>query len=317
MLKIRVYAAAGDTFQVSGLARGGIDLQPRDLAPVDAPDGRVRFEGWVSPSRQDYRIDYYGDLQPKAHPQSWDDGIGLYRGNVSQVREYYGGRLAFTTVLSPDAKAHTYINDWAKQFYAGVNFRGNAFDNEFHSENGTDVLEGLGGDDFLASGAGNDLFFGGAGNDRIFAGEGNDVLNGGTGRDRLDGSYGDDTFQGGPGQDRIFGGKGRDVQTGGTDADTFVFTHVNESRPAIAQRDVINDFRPGEDILALGRIDARSDHAGNDRFTFIGDAEFSGVSGQLRYDHGMMQADVNGDGRRDFVIEFVGAQDIGAADILL
>lgn len=317
MLKVWVRDAARDTFQTSGLDNQGYSQAPDHVALAQATQDRVSFNGSLDLPFQDYRIVYFGELQPKTNPEIWNFGIERYQGNISQVREYYDGELAFRTVFTPEVRAQQYVNDWATRFYSGVNFRGNSFDNEFHGENGTDVLRGFGGDDFLVSGDGDDQFFGGTGNDRISAGDGDDVLKGGAGGDTLLGMAGADALIGGWGEDFLWGGKGRDLLNGGADADIFYFNHINETKPGRGQRDVIRDFTPGEDILDLSGIDARSGHSGDDSFRYIGEADFTGRSGQLRYCDGLVLGDVDGDAQPDFAIDIRGTPDLGADDFQL
>lgn len=83
-----------------------------------------------------------------------------------------------------------------------------------------------------------DTLRGGGGNDIVYGGAGNDTLDGGAGKDELRGQSGNDLLIGGPGDDWLEGGPGRDrfvVGTGGSG------------------RDVIADFTPGQDVLALPR----------------------------------------------------------------
>lgn len=100
---------------------------------------------------------------------------------------------------------------------------------------GNDSVDGQSGDDQLFGNAGNDTLLGGDGNDRIIGGDGDDRLEGGAGADTLVGAAGADTLVGGAGNDQLEGGAG---------PDTFVF----ESGFG---RDVVLDFRPGEDVLAI------------------------------------------------------------------
>jgi hypothetical protein len=86
------------------------------------------------------------------------------------------------------------------------------------------------------------------------------------------------------------------------------------------------DFTTG-DVIALNTIDADSGTAGDDAFTFIGSAAFTmGTAGQLRaYEdsaqagHWFVEADVNGDGQADLVIEVytTDLQPLDAADFTL
>lgn len=140
---------------------------------------------------------------------------------------------------------------------------------------------------------------------------GNNVLNGGTGADTLLGEGGADT---------LIGGLGRDVMTGGAGADVFDFNAITETGTTGATRDVIIDFVQGSDKFDLSTIDANTVLAGNQAFTFIGAAAFSGVAGELRASGGsttLVHGDVNGDMTIDFSITLTGVYALLASDFVL
>ena len=141
-----------------------------------------------------------------------------------------------------------------------------------------------------------DAFFGGDRPDAIQGGSGDDDLNAFGGCDRLNGAAGDDTLSGGFGKDSLKGGEGRD---------TFVFGDPSES-PAGPERDVIRGFQHRRDTIDLSAIDTRSDAAGDQPFGWIGDREFTGFAGQLRFSGHVLQADLDGDGKVDFEIRVNG-----------
>jgi Ca2+-binding RTX toxin-like protein len=97
--------------------------------------------------------------------------------------------------------------------------------------------------------AGDDNIFGSdAGADNLRGFTGADYLDGGGGADTLRGEGGGDLLNGGPGNDVLIGGAGNDNLFGGSGADRFVFdTKLN----AKTNVDVIADFSPSEDIIAL------------------------------------------------------------------
>jgi len=141
--------------------------------------------------------------------------------------------------------------------------------------------------------------------------EGNDALSGGAGGDFLDGGAGNDTLTGGLGADMLSGGGG---------ADQFVFASLADS--TADARDVILDFsRSEKDRISLSDIDANSTLGGDQKFTFIGTAAFSGVASQLHYEQSggntFIMADVNGDRLSDLVIEVKGLVALTAGDFLL
>lgn len=139
---------------------------------------------------------------------------------------------------------------------------------------------------------------------------------------RLFGGNGADTLTGGAGADFIQGGLGGDVLNGGGGADLFVYTSALQS--TASARDVISGFTSGTDKIDLSRIDANaSNGAGNDAFSFIGGAAFTGVAGELRAYSGpggwMVEADINGDGVADLAIavSVANAQSLSGADFIV
>ena len=70
---------------------------------------------------------------------------------------------------------------------------------------------------------------------------------GGDASDWLRGEGGDDLLRGDGGRDTLIGGSGADTLWGGAQADTFVFASG-------FGRDVIGDFRTGEDVIDLGPL---------------------------------------------------------------
>jgi serralysin len=125
---------------------------------------------------------------------------------------------------------------------------------------------------FYGSDTAGDQFTGNGSANRFDGYGGDDVLNG---------MGGDDTLNGGDGLDTLIGGTGMDFMTGGADADTFDFNATNESSTAAATRDRVLDFIHLVDIINVLDIDARENSDGNNIFTFIGVAAFSG-EGQIR-----------------------------------
>jgi len=153
--------------------------------------------------------------------------------------------------------------------------------------NGTGNLSATGNDapGTLVGNAGNNTLTGRGGNDQINGNDGNDVMTGNTGVDTL---------------------------VGGAGFDTFVYTAIADSRAGITERDVINGFVHGEDLIDLSAIDANTTTGFNDAFEFIGNAGFGGGgasdAGQLRTQSlggpnaVLLEADHNGDGIADFQI---------------
>ena len=150
----------------------------------------------------------------------------------------------------------------------------------------------------LLGNAGKNMLNGAAGNDTLAGGGGNDTLSGGAGKDVLDG---------GAGADRLIGEQGADRLTGAQGADVFVFRALSDSTAAATGRDTITDFSMAQgDRIDLSAIDARTDLAGNQAFSFIGAAAFTGKAGELATRSvaagTQVLADVNGDRKADFAI---------------
>jgi Ca2+-binding RTX toxin-like protein len=172
---------------------------------------------------------------------------------------------------------------------------------------------------YYNGGAGNFTLTGNALDNIIFGGGGNDTLSGLDGNDTLRGQTGNDTLSGGDGTDLLVGGSGVDDLTGGAGADTFRFSTFESGTGANADR--IQDFAQGSDIIDVAGIDADLLTAGNQTFSFIGNAAFSGAAGELRYyDNGtdtFVQGDINGDGAADFDIALTGVVALVSADFIL
>lgn len=125
----------------------------------------------------------------------------------------------------------------------------------------------------------------------------------------------------------IVGGLGVDYMTGGAGIDTFDFNSVAETSKIDVWRDVIGDFQRGVDKIDLKNIDASTDVAGNNTFTFIGTSQFHNVAGEIRYavineannskDRTIIRGDINGDGKIDFDIQLTGLHNLTAGDFIL
>jgi Ca2+-binding RTX toxin-like protein len=152
-------------------------------------------------------------------------------------------------------------------------------------------------------------------NDRLAGGEGDDLVAGGAGNDRLSGRAGDDRLSGEAENDQLDGGAGQDVLVGGAGSDRFVFSSAADS--PVAEPDLVVDFRRGIDTLDLRAVDADLQADGDQRFTFIGDREFSGKPGEVRLSGSLLEADQTGDGTADFAIAFGKSVSLSASDFLL
>ncbi|HUG61100.1 MAG TPA: calcium-binding protein, partial [Methylomirabilota bacterium] len=145
---------------------------------------------------------------------------------------------------------------------------------------------------------------------KALKGKGNrgaNTIRGNAGNNRIDAGAGADQVHGGLGDDIIIGGKGADVLTGGGGADRFVYRKTAESSGRSV--DTITDFSAKKgDRIDLSLIDADSRKAGNQPFDFIGSRAFSRKPGQLRFAKGLLEGDVNGDGRADIKIKLKGVK---------
>lgn len=216
--------------------------------------------------------------------------------------------------------------------------RGGVDNDSLLGGDGEDVILGTGGLDTILGGAGNDEAFGGADQDLLFGndgddelsgnsnrdtlsgGDGNDLLRGNNGNDRLEGEGGDDDLFGGTGDDTIVGGTGLDRLSGRQDADSFVFGE-GDTGDTNATADRIADFSQAEgDIVDLAGIDAIAG-GGDDGFSFIGDAAFTGVAGELRFEQvattTFVYGDTDGDQIADIAIRLVGNYELVEADFVL
>lgn len=159
---------------------------------------------------------------------------------------------------------------------------------------------------------------GGAAADALRGGAMNDTLTGGNGDDRLTGGDGDDKLSGGNGRDVLTGGLGGDYLYGSGDNDKFVFTQTAES--TVTDFDWIRAWTVG-DRVDLSAIDADTNQAGNQAFTYIGAASFSGA-GQLQVTasgtaNTIIRGDVDGDGTADLLIKLAGDPGLGAGSFVL
>ncbi len=218
----------------------------------------------------------------------------------------------------------------------GIHLSGNEFSQSIFGTAGNDVINGGGGPDKMVGDLGNDAYYvddvadrtievAGGGSDTVYASLSYSLRSdavietlrttndAGTAAINLNGNAFDQTLIGNAGANILNGGAGNDKLVGGGGADTFAFTNLGGA-------DRITDFAQGSDKIDLTALDANSSLAGNQAFTFIGDAAFSHVAGQLRtWTSGTtsyVAGDVDGDGVSDFVINLGGVH-VLASDFLL
>ncbi|RVJ69835.1 calcium-binding protein [Sinorhizobium medicae] len=219
------------------------------------------------------------------------------------------------------------------------NLTGSRFSDTLTGDKWVNILTGGDGNDVLTGGAGADKLYGGSGWDtasyanasagvvaNLGSSSGNtgdaagdvyssienlvgsghaDELYGAGGMNSITGGAGDDIIGSGWGNDSIYGGAGADRLVGGAGADKFLFKALSDSKATSS--DSIFDFLPSEqDRIDLSAIDANWKVSGNEAFTFVGTASFTGAGGELRYvkhaSDTYIHGDVNGDKVSDFKI---------------
>jgi Ca2+-binding RTX toxin-like protein len=150
-------------------------------------------------------------------------------------------------------------------------------------------------------------------------GSGSDVITGNNVANRLTGGLGNDRLTGNGGVDRLDGGRGVDNMNGGAGKDLFDFNKVTDTGTRLAKSDVISGFVSGTDRIDLSTIDANTAVAGNQAFTFIGAAAFSGsnATGQVRFQDGVLYGSTDADTAVEFMVRLTGVATLTAADLLL
>ena len=161
-----------------------------------------------------------------------------------------------------------------------------------------------------------DDVIGSDGDNSLWGMDGKDIVDGRGGKDTLYGGNGADDIYGGNGNDKLIGEKGNDLLFGNDGADHFIFQAISDSVVG-SERDVIKDFSRSEgDKIDVSEMDA-IDGGGDDVFTFIGDAAFSGTAGELRFKNEILSGDTNGDGTADFEIKVADIGSLKNSDFIL
>jgi Ca2+-binding RTX toxin-like protein len=184
---------------------------------------------------------------------------------------------------------------------------GNGFGNTLDGRGGVDLLVGRGGNDiYIVDNAGDAVVESpGQGVDEVRANTNYALVNnqeietlrttdeagtagfnltGNNLANQIVGNAGDNALSGEAGADVLIGARGVDIMRGGAGADTFVWRIENESSTQVAAMDLVVDFDPlAGDLIDLSGIDANVFAAGNQAFTFIGAAAFSGAPGEVNF----------------------------------
>jgi len=118
-----------------------------------------------------------------------------------------------------------------------------------------DFINGTPENDLIRGLKGNDTINGLLGEDLLYGGKGNDIINGNASNDTLLGKKGNDTLIGEGGNDVLYGGAGSDTLTGEIGKDRVVLGRLGFYKTTggrtQADADVIQDFEPGTDAIAL------------------------------------------------------------------
>jgi len=194
-------------------------------------------------------------------------------------------------------------------FAGNDDLNGGGGDDVLHGGDGNDTLRAGAGNDLLDGGADPDTLQGQGGDDVYLWGAGDTIVeNANQGIDtvitslffdlsadpdlenlRLDGTdninasgnaranvvvgnAGQNNITGEQGNDTLAGGAAADTLSGGDGNDTFVFQRVGDSDPGDPDR--ITDFNSGvgtQEKIDVSQIDANTNVAGNDSFSFIGE----------------------------------------------
>jgi serralysin len=280
------------------------------------------------------------DQRAKLH---WN-GSKLAVGNIANALLYNGDTRSLIENAYGGSDSDTITGNVAQN-----NLRGNAGNDKLYGLSNDDVLIGGSGGDVLNGGTGTDWasystakagvradlqsaksnqgdaagdtyssvegLTGSSYKDTLLGNSAANQIKGGAGSDTLYGRSGSDVLDGGTGSDKLYGQSGKDTLFGGTGADAFVFRALSDSRGSLV--DTIRDFRRGTDHIDLRSIDANTKIAGNQAFSFLGQAAFHGKAGELRFDDGVVSGDVNGDRSADFKINVAGLSALGKGDFYL
>jgi Ca2+-binding RTX toxin-like protein len=209
--------------------------------------------------------------------------------------------------------------------------KGAGGDDRLYSGYGNDVLDGGTGADSMQGGPGDDLYYVDNPGDTIYESinSGIDTVHSKVGSftipfvlpDNVEhlvlegfatyavGNSLDNTLRGNSTGNTLIGGGGFDTMYGAEGADTFKYTSMDEAAATSSglASDYIADFSSAEgDKIDLSIIDANLLAAGDQAFRFIGNNNnyVAGFGpGQLRFNNGFVEGDVDGDLVSDFAIK--------------
>jgi serralysin len=250
---------------------------------------------------------------------SYLDSVEWVEVNLSTGRGWHGTAQG-DTLTNIENVMGSFYGDWLEGNNYANTLSGMDGSDDLFGGGGDDVLQGGAGTDELTGGAGADILDGGDGSDwvryqespaavtvslianmgrggdaegdtfisieNMFGSPFADALAGDDGANYLGGYDGNDVLWGLGGDDQLAGGLGQDTLIGGTGADRFIWYTTRDTAVTTSSADAIMDFNFAEgDRIDLSGVDANVYADGNQAFTFIGTAAFSGTPGEINYYH--------------------------------
>ena len=217
---------------------------------------------------------------------------------------------------------------------------GNNLDNVITGNNSDNILNGGLGADTMSGDLGNDTYFidnagdtvveaAEAGRERVYTtisltlGDNlEDLFARGSSAINLTGNDLDNVLRGNSAGNILDGGAGADDLKGGGGADTFLFDDGDFGGLTPSTCDRIIDFtRSDGDRIDLSAVDASSLASGDQAFSFIGTAAFSGAAGELRYEqvgaNTYVYGDTDGDGAADIMLRLDGTHALVGGDFVI
>ena len=133
----------------------------------------------------------------------------------------------------------------------------------------------------------------------------------------LTGSLDNNRIIGNSGTNIIDGSYGKDTLTGGGGLDVFIWSNINEIGLSNFDPDIVTDLNRAEgDLLHFTNMDANETVAGDQNFTFIGQAGFT-APGQINwFTNGtdtFIQLNTNADPTVDGIIQVLGVHTVDAS----
>jgi Ca2+-binding RTX toxin-like protein len=306
------------TFAVNEVKGNSIEGRGGDDSLLGSAGADSLYGGDGNDSLRDYGRTLSGVTAHDLLDGGNGNDIYIIEAASTQVIETATGGFDSVTAYVAGLTLAANVENLVLEIYAGAgNGSGNALANRIDGNSFANGLNGFGGNDTLLGNDGADTLNGGAQKDTLFGGNQADALSGGSQNDDLYGEAGNDSLYGGNENDRLNGGNdndlvqggtGRDQLRGGAGQDSFIFAAGDSGTGT--RRDLIQDFTTSRDSIDLSQI------AGGQ--TFIADAGFSGVAGQVRYSAitGILSGDTNGDRAADYQIDLGIGTVLVAADLI-